>query len=334
MRIFFVIPDPEAFTSGGNLLNKHLVHALQDKGAAVNIIDWKHFQAIYREWAPAAWFFDTLYLDQVREFKGKLKQSFLIVHYLESMRLADKEPDPAENQILKRFTGFLSFSAYTRSFLAEKGFANQWIMEVMPALCFDPEPELVRDTKLQVLLVANLIEVKGVLPFLLLLRESSLTAQDCHVRIAGAAVIDPVYALAVIELIDTDPKLREMVTYEGECNRDRMQALYRAANLYVSTSMLETFGMALQEAVAHGLPILAYAAGNVAFHVEEALNGHLFREMEELVGKMTWYAAERDLFLELAERAWEYRESHMTDWGLVADSFLDQLKIVRNQAKR
>ena len=59
-------------------------------------------------------------------------------------------------------------------------------------------------------------------------------------------------------------KRQAQIHFAGSLSREQVQEKLQTATLYLSTSSMETFGMALQEAKAFGLPILALKAGYTA----------------------------------------------------------------------
>jgi glycosyltransferase involved in cell wall biosynthesis len=77
-------------------------------------------------------------------------------------------------------------------------------------------------------------------------------------------------------------ELSRVVRFSGVLAASEMPALYRRAALLVSASAMETFGIALQEARAHGVPILALDRGNARYHVTPSVNGWLADSVEML----------------------------------------------------
>ncbi len=81
--------------------------------------------------------------------------------------------------------------------------------------------------------------------------------------IVGSATRDPVTARAVREAVIAFG-FGHRVVFVGECRGEELEAAWRPADLFVSASRYEGYGMALMEAVARGLPVVATRGGAVA----------------------------------------------------------------------
>ena len=81
--------------------------------------------------------------------------------------------------------------------------------------------------------------------------------------LAGSLERDPATAAALRAAIAARA-LQERVRLIGELGPEALAALYQDADLCVSASFYEGYGMALAEALARGLPIVAAAGGAVA----------------------------------------------------------------------
>ena len=91
------------------------------------------------------------------------------------------------------------------------------------------------------------------------------TLQDLPWRlvIAGSLARDPAEVDRLRAAVGRHG-LSERVTLTGEVAADELRALLHRSDLFVSSSRYEGFGMALAEAVAAGLPVVAVAGGAVA----------------------------------------------------------------------
>jgi len=83
----------------------------------------------------------------------------------------------------------------------------------------------------------------------------------CH--IVGATDRDPGETQALRALIDARG-LAERIILRGSMNAEALEGEYDAADIFVSASLFEGYGMALTEALAHGLPIVAARGGAIA----------------------------------------------------------------------
>lgn len=95
----------------------------------------------------------------------------------------------------------------------------------------------------------------------------TLTDLDWRLDLVGAAR-DPDFA-ARIERMITEPALKDRVRLLGEVDGEGLNACYRDADLFVLPSHHEGFGMALSEAMAHGLAIISTTAGAIPETVPE-----------------------------------------------------------------
>lgn len=89
---------------------------------------------------------------------------------------------------------------------------------------------------------------------------SSIADLDWRCTIAGSLSRDPTVGNALKARIAASG-LADQITLAGDV--EDLHALYRGADMFVSTSRYEGYGMAIAEAMAYGLPIIAAAGGAV-----------------------------------------------------------------------
>ncbi len=70
--------------------------------------------------------------------------------------------------------------------------------------------------------------------------------------------------VAALRALAAAPPLRDRVRFEGELDDRDMEQAWRSADLFVSASRHEGYGMAVAEALARGLPVVATTAGALA----------------------------------------------------------------------
>lgn len=273
MTLHFVVPDPEATISGGNVYNRNLLAALRAAGADVRVVAPDSRGA--RDAAAAgACLVDSLYLDAVPRFRP----CHLLAHYLPCLVDGSEQPSPEERAALEAATGFVVPSGFMADALGRLAPSPRPALVVAPGIdvAHDPVPRAAR-----AVMVANLVPGKGVAPFLRALR-----GRDLALTIVGRLDADPAYAAEcraaapAVELVGPRP------------HRETL-AMIAASDLLVSSSRMEAFGLALAEARALGVPIVARAGGNVASLVDEASGGRVLPDEEALADECVRLARDR-----------------------------------------
>lgn len=112
------------------------------------------------------------------------------------------------------------------------------------------------------------------------------------------------------------------VTFLGVLDRQsRLPDLYANSDAFLFTSVTETLGLVVLEAMASGLPVIAVPAGGVADHLRDGVNGMACRErdIEGMARAMVTLASEWQFRQHLA------RGARRTAEGLGWESELDRL---------
>jgi glycosyltransferase involved in cell wall biosynthesis len=97
---------------------------------------------------------------------------------------------------------------------------------------------------------------------------SGLSDLDWRATIAGATDRSPDCAESLRRAIRS-AGLERRIDLAGAVDRRTLENLYDAADVFVSTSLFEGYGMVLAEALAHGLPLVA-STGGAAFETVPA----------------------------------------------------------------
>jgi glycosyltransferase involved in cell wall biosynthesis len=92
---------------------------------------------------------------------------------------------------------------------------------------------------------------------------------DWRLTIAGDAERVP-HCAAMLRRALAEAGLQERVALAGAVDDGRLEALYSRADIFVSSSLLEGYGMVLAEALARGLPLVASTGGAAAETVPDA----------------------------------------------------------------
>jgi len=113
---------------------------------------------------------------------------------------------------------------------------------------------------LNLLCVATLTPRKG--HAVLLEALGDLRERRWHLNCAGSLLRDPTHVAAVEHQIDR-LRLKSRVSLLGDLDNEALERQYERADVFVLPSYLEGYGMALAEAVAHGLPVISTTAGAI-----------------------------------------------------------------------
>lgn len=142
---------------------------------------------------------------------------------------------------------------------------------VRPGLdeCFWPRREPPQNARFRVVCVGTVCAAKG--QWLVAEALARIAArQPCELVLLGDLTSEPNYVLAVARAA-APLRLR----CEGVQPPERVADELRAADLFVSASRAESYGMAVAEAVACGVPVVGFATGEVATFVRHGENGWL-----------------------------------------------------------
>ena len=96
----------------------------------------------------------------------------------------------------------------------------------------------------------------------------------------------------------------DKVRFAGFVPRDQVDQYYSAADLFIFSSMTETQGLVVNEAMAHGLPALVVQGGGAGSSVQNGVNGYLRANDPHLFSKTILDVLDHDsLYLSLSVAA-------------------------------
>ena len=190
----------------------------------------------------------------------------------------------------------------------EEGGIPRELMQVVPpgrdvATTAGPEIEdMRRGRRVAFLCVANWIERKGIRT--LLDAFARLPADVGTLHLVGDANADPSYARTVLDRIQ-QPDLMDRVVVHGPVPRETVAALYRAADVFVLPSTREPYGTVYGEAMAAGLPVVGWRAGNLPHLAEDGREGLLITpgDIEGLARGLRMLANDEQLRRDLGQAA-------------------------------
>jgi glycosyltransferase involved in cell wall biosynthesis len=92
---------------------------------------------------------------------------------------------------------------------------------------------------------------------------AALPDLEWHLTIAGSLTLQPETTAVLRHTIDSSG-VSDRITLTGALDDNHLAALYARADLFAMSSLFEGYGMALTEALARGLPIVASSGGAAA----------------------------------------------------------------------
>jgi glycosyltransferase involved in cell wall biosynthesis len=211
---------------------------------------------------------DSLHLDAL----PRHAPCWLLAHYLPALVEGREQLSEAERRALHAADGFVVPSAFMADALARLAPAPR------PTVIVAPGIEVTRHAATattaasarHAVVVANLVPGKGVLELL-----RALGDRRCRLAVVGAEDHDPAYAAAC-------RAAAPWAVFLGERAHAETTAVIAASDFLISASRMESFGFALAEARALGVPIVALDRGNARAHVDEASGGLLVATDEAL----------------------------------------------------
>ena len=88
---------------------------------------------------------------------------------------------------------------------------------------------------------------------------AAVPSRDWQLTCAGSVTRHPTDARPAIQAIIRDCQLDDHVSLTGELDASALEACYDRSDLFVLATLRETYGMAVAEALAHGLPVVSTA---------------------------------------------------------------------------
>ena len=281
--MYFVVPGSLDQITGGYLFDRRIVEGLRANGRTVDVIELAgrfpdadeeatkalaSALAAMPDGSPVV--VDGLALAAARvsfEAESRRLRIIAFVHHPLALEtgLSATERDTfagLERALLPLAAGVICPSARTAREVAEYGVVPERIAIVAPGVDRPPPSAGAAHASqsCRLLCVATVTPRKGhlvLIEALALLRE-----RDWTLRCIGSLERDPATVAAVRDRI-ASRDLGPRVALCGELPPRRIHEAYAAADLFVLPSYHEGYGMALTEAMVHGLPIVATTAGAI-----------------------------------------------------------------------
>jgi glycosyltransferase involved in cell wall biosynthesis len=336
-----VVPALTGRPTGGTRYNAELIRELSARGVALSVVDLASAEAALATTAFDWVWVDSLYLGKFPTYVARAPRAArigLILHYLPSLlergESAREELLRIEQRALAESSVVLTTSAYMQALLIDRGLECPcWAVEpgvelVLGGSCSESGTARLQTQSdggpiaaVAAICVAHVVPGKGVLELLQALARLLLPADRLRLCIVGDFNAGGDYAEACRELAARDSALRGRVEFLGTLPPPRVARELARANLFLSASRMESFGMALAEARVAGVPILACEAGNVAAHVSAKWGAELLASPSELARRAVELSRDPALHAERWRLACEHA-APPRPWSHVAEEFL------------
>src|SRR5712691_3818222 len=346
--IYFIEP-PLGHLSGGSMYNLEMLKRLERDAIGQGFFHplpspvselVQQFKALP---SRCVFVLDGLYLS-VPAFKASLQQflpyaqrTYLMLHYLESMNTYYADQAKAalwtgEKLWLSAVQGIIVPSRQLREYLARQGIDKEKIMVAFPGITKVPAGRLSHpkirseDDPITLITVGTLSRGKGQLDVVHMLAQ--MPATNFRLHVIGDCAQNASYTEEMLALVQRS-HLQDNVIVHGSVPQQAVFELLSQCDLYLSASSYESYSMATAEAVAHGLPIVAYATGAIGDWIEDGVNGmlialgkpeHFFRALRRLL-------TERHTLNQLRHNAWA-RSANLTfhSWDTTYRDFLQAVQ--------
>ena len=325
-----VAPSLDGAATGGTLYNRELCAALAGAGCELRVCSLDSVGLAELLGSARRLWVDSLYLDAVPELARRAACPVgLWLHYLPSFVALGRparlgELSEPERRALSAADSFLVTSDFMREALEPLVATPQKIYVVAPGGKGRLAPARESNGALRAVMLANVLPGKGIEPLLLGLAEELRPSDQLRLSIAGSLELDPEYSERCQRLISQSPELAARVTLRGALSPAQAQLELAEADLLLSASVMESYGMALAEARVAGVPILAQAGGNAAAHVEPRAGGQLVATTHELAIACLELVRDPQRYRERISRARQHALP-ARDWSEAARELLLQL---------
>lgn len=254
--IYFLAPDFTSFISGGNIFNYQIFRALLEIGASIERYDVEKFDRTVN--GHDCIIFDSIYLNQMQlELVGNLPcKKIFLCHLLPSMvEYADKME---EGRLLKKFDIIIANSQFTKEYIAQSN--DELNIQIIQP--FIEKPSFINSYKVnRAVVVANFVRNKNIDTLLKAL--DRFQSDILPIDIVGNQNMDKDYFSICDSILKKSNYLMGNVRFLDPLPRSDYWALFSKYQVLLDVSCIETYGMAVAEAVSIGLPILSLGNGNV-----------------------------------------------------------------------
>ncbi|MBA2366556.1 MAG: glycosyltransferase family 4 protein [Actinobacteria bacterium] len=231
----------------------------------------------------------------------------------------------------RRMDRLIVASEQLRQTFSSEGFGSHSLVVIQPGRdapaqgrIETPVEDLREGRRVALLCVGNWVRRKQIIE--LLEAFSRLPEGLATLHLVGSDTVDPSYARAVRDRL---LPLGSSVVVHGALSRSHVQAMYERADIFVLASIQEPYGTVYGEALAAGLPVIGWRAGNLPYLVTDGLEGLLSEpgDVSSLAGAIGRMAADEELRKVMGAAA-RRRGQELPTWEATAAAFFEELHAV------
>ena len=243
---------------------------------------------------------------------------------------------PLDRRVYERADRVIAASDALAADLATSGVPSERLDVVAPGCDvgtpIEPLPDLRGGRSVAFVSVGNWVSRKGILELLAAFRQLEPATAALH--LVGRADVEPAYAARVRARL-AEPDLAGRVVVHGPVSRDRVATLLAAADAFVLPSFQEPYGTVYGEALALGLPLAGWRAGNLPHLAQDGREAVLVPpgDIDALAAGLRRLASDADFRQRLALAA-KLRGSQLPTWEASARRFFEILQATSDRRPR
>jgi len=154
------------------------------------------------------------------------------------------------------------------------------------------------DGEKKLLFVGGERKGKNIPELLEIFQQVSLTNQKSKLVLVGRGTKQQKYLQLAKKL-----KIASRVEFKGEVSDEVLLTYYDQAYLFLTASRQESFGLAVIEALARGLPVIAYDYGPFPEIIKDTVNGRLVTKQQDFIAAILDLLNNPDLHQKYSEQA-------------------------------
>ena len=334
--IVFVVPGPLTTRTGGYIYDKRMVEGLRGRGARVEVVEASAALALSRVDDGTVVVIDGLALPGLAAILEREANRLKIVALVHLPVAAGIELDGAvaeqireqEGRALRATRRIIVTSPATIPMLESYNLPSGSISVVEPGTDRATMANGSGGSEVHLLCVATVNGGKG--HEILLRALARVPARNWMLTCAGSLTRDQA-AVERVQRVITELGLADRVRLAGELDASAIEHCYNTADVFVLATLQETYGMAVAEALAHGVPVVSTMTGAIPSIVGTTA-GILVPpgDADALSAAMTRMIRDADLRATLAEGA-RRRSEHLPTWEDACDRFAAALQTVRDE---